>query len=508
MKVQIENLGKLKKIEYEVGRLTILCGHNNTGKTYAMYALYGLLSYAQGYEDQIFGGGNKISREEVLIKKVTAVYENLDLSRFLVAPNRSEKRLGKKWEFDRHYQIPIEEVFSLLKLEAVWKIIAEHFNEIWLWDAVGVKNKTKLKSILMVERDQDILQYGLNHFLSLLDKRGFARICREKKMVNVVFNYKQKILNIICQDKVLNSNLIFLSEELVDVIVEFGIVLASLVYTRTFCNKVHISTVERSGISMFSDELTIAKNKFVTELLDNEKVTADDIRKITMNMKYATPVKDNIAFMGYECRKQTEQESFIVKKYPEIIALFKQIANGRYTVDEYGTIRHYPNKSKKSLTLSESSSAIRALSDLSFYLHQLAQRDDLLMIDEPELNLHPDNQRLMARLIAMLVNADIKVMMTTHSDYLVREFNTLIMMKNQKDKNPTKTNKLMKKYGYDNLALLTADQCRATFVKNNTHGNAEFTKINIDPFYGVITENFDRTIQNMQDIQDDLCFIK
>jgi predicted ATPase len=130
------------------------------------------------------------------------------------------------------------------------------------------------------------------------------------------------------------------------------------------------------------------------------------------------------------------------------------------------------------------------------------------MIDEPELNLHPDNQRLMARLIAMLVNVGIKVMMTTHSDYLVREFNTLIMMQNQHNKYPEKTNRLMKKYGYDNLALLTADQCRASFVKNNAYGNAEFTKIYIDPFYGIITENFDRTIQNMQDIQDDLCFIK
>lgn len=45
MKVTIENLGPLRKAEYEVGDLTLICGENNTGKTYATYALYGFLNY-------------------------------------------------------------------------------------------------------------------------------------------------------------------------------------------------------------------------------------------------------------------------------------------------------------------------------------------------------------------------------------------------------------------------------------------------------------------------------
>ena len=43
MKVIIENLGVLKKAEFELGDLTLICGHNNTGKTYATYALFGFL---------------------------------------------------------------------------------------------------------------------------------------------------------------------------------------------------------------------------------------------------------------------------------------------------------------------------------------------------------------------------------------------------------------------------------------------------------------------------------
>lgn len=50
------------------------------------------------------------------------------------------------------------------------------------------------------------------------------------------------------------------------------------------------------------------------------------------------------------------------------------------------------------------------------------------MVDEPELNLHPENQRKVARLLAALVNFGIKVFITTHSDYILKELNTLIML--------------------------------------------------------------------------------
>ena len=44
MKVTVKDLGILKQAEFEVGDLTVICGANNTGKTYATYALYGFLA--------------------------------------------------------------------------------------------------------------------------------------------------------------------------------------------------------------------------------------------------------------------------------------------------------------------------------------------------------------------------------------------------------------------------------------------------------------------------------
>ena len=81
------------------------------------------------------------------------------------------------------------------------------------------------------------------------------------------------------------------------------------------------------------------------------------------------------------------------------------------------------------MTMDESSSAVRSLLDIGFYLRHVANPGDLLMVDEPELNLHPENQRLIARLFARIVNLGIKVFITTHSDYIIKELNTLIMLK-------------------------------------------------------------------------------
>jgi len=45
MKVSVKNLGILKEADFTVGDLTIICGTNNTGKTYATYSLYGFLKF-------------------------------------------------------------------------------------------------------------------------------------------------------------------------------------------------------------------------------------------------------------------------------------------------------------------------------------------------------------------------------------------------------------------------------------------------------------------------------
>ncbi len=45
MKIIVENLGTIRYGELELGNFTVLCGKNNSGKTYVTYALYGFIDF-------------------------------------------------------------------------------------------------------------------------------------------------------------------------------------------------------------------------------------------------------------------------------------------------------------------------------------------------------------------------------------------------------------------------------------------------------------------------------
>ena len=49
MKFTIKNTGAIKKAEIEFGDLTILCGKNNTGKTYITYNAFNYIDAIRYY---------------------------------------------------------------------------------------------------------------------------------------------------------------------------------------------------------------------------------------------------------------------------------------------------------------------------------------------------------------------------------------------------------------------------------------------------------------------------
>ena len=74
-------------------------------------------------------------------------------------------------------------------------------------------------------------------------------------------------------------------------------------------------------------------------------------------------------------------------------------------------------------TLDHTSSMVSELAPLVLFLKYLVNPGDLLVLEEPESHLHPAAQRELARGIARLVNAGVKVLVTTHSDTFVSQLN-------------------------------------------------------------------------------------
>lgn len=78
------------------------------------------------------------------------------------------------------------------------------------------------------------------------------------------------------------------------------------------------------------------------------------------------------------------------------------------------------------LDLYNASSSIKQLAPLLLYLRYRAAPGQLLIIDEPEMNLHPEGQAKLLEALAMLTNLGVHVLLTTHSPYIMAHLNNLI----------------------------------------------------------------------------------
>jgi AAA15 family ATPase/GTPase len=79
------------------------------------------------------------------------------------------------------------------------------------------------------------------------------------------------------------------------------------------------------------------------------------------------------------------------------------------------------------IDLYNASSSIKQLTPLLLYLRYRAVSGDLLIIDEPEMNLHPESQAKLLEALAVLVKLGVKVLLTTHSPYFMAHLNNLII---------------------------------------------------------------------------------
>ena len=90
-------------------------------------------------------------------------------------------------------------------------------------------------------------------------------------------------------------------------------------------------------------------------------------------------------------------------------------------------IRLFIKNKKFSIDLYNASSSIKQLTPLILYLKYKAKENDLLIIDEPEMNLHPSSLAKLLEIITLLVNMKLNVFLTTHSPYLMSHLNNLVL---------------------------------------------------------------------------------
>ena len=79
-----------------------------------------------------------------------------------------------------------------------------------------------------------------------------------------------------------------------------------------------------------------------------------------------------------------------------------------------------------SIPVFRASSMVTELAPIIMFLRSFVTNGDLLIIDEPEAHLHPAAQQQMAAALAFMVRSGLRVLITTHSHYMVEQLSAFV----------------------------------------------------------------------------------
>ena len=128
----------------------------------------------------------------------------------------------------------------------------------------------------------------------------------------------------------------------------------------------------------------------------------------------------------YEDDRATNKPMNTLADALENKVLAGQILTTRPSSDGYPEFVYRPESTEQDIRLTRASSMVSELAPVVLFLRGTIGRDDMLIIEEPEAHLHPAAQTQMAATLARMVRAGVRVVVTTHSDWLLKEIGNLM----------------------------------------------------------------------------------
>lgn len=183
----------------------------------------------------------------------------------------------------------------------------------------------------------------------------------------------------------------------------------------------HILPVERNSIYTFSKELSIQKQEFLdrAQELSSKNSNRDPFHWLMRrSTRYPLPIRD-----GLEIAEDLNNFSKTKTKFFELAEEIEdELLQGKVVVTKDGDVQYSSSKAKtKKIPIHLTASIVKTLSSLVFYLKHIATDNELIIIDEPELNLHPNNQVYLTRIFAKLINNGFRLLLSTHTVIILCE---------------------------------------------------------------------------------------
>lgn len=449
MILKIENLGIVKQANIDLSKeLILFCGPNNTGKTYVSYLLQAFLSAKVPPSGQ------------------------------MLSAKLSELQNNGYFEFNR------DDILLFLNLWCA--TVTEDLGTIF-----GISDEvcTKLFKGLTLNVDYSEEEYSQickqEFQVSLANDKLKATFSKAKDSNRVSCEYKSEAVFDAAWNRLSLS--LFISN------IFRGLILGHF-------GSVRMLTVERNSIYTFKTELSISRNELIDRIQQNADKSEFNVLDLvnSSSRRYPQAVRSSLRIAN-----DLENVQKSTSPYADIANLIEQdLLHGEVSMTKNGDVEFHAFSMAKSrkLPFHLSSSIVKTMSSFVIYLRHLAQENDTLIIDEPEMNFHPDVQCVLAQIFAILVHRNLKVVVSTHSDYILRELNALVMLSSFKDTD-AEIKSIIDRYGYTDEMKLSPMKLNVLYFQRS-NGIRKYVTVQPLPIEkdGFDVPSIDETINRQNEV--------
>lgn len=426
MKITFSNLGSIKETILDLRPLTVIIGPNNSNKTYISYSTYGLW---------------KFIRQHGRLGEMPWMFKQVDKSTFTTKIEASFFEKFSNWSDNtvKDFKKALTNFFA----DSSGKLFADttfkvEYTPLEMERALANLIKAKysasyLPEVLSISREADTLTVNIERPESNGEERRISRF----EIGRTVFS--EVVRNLVPQPFVLPAER------------------NAFIITYKMLGNRRYKFLRETQRSLFSGRVPKTRQ---LELLKEQ----GDIR-------YPEPIEDFLEFLeDIELQKNLKIDLKKKSEFQKLADLIEfQIQNKNKTnllPTRFGG-REIKVSVKRGLSIDlyNASSSIKQLAPLLLYLRYRASRNDLLIIDEPEMNLHPESQARLLEILGMLVNEGVNVLLTTHSPYFMSHLNNLVDPKPEDSEGEEK--QASRLYLEDKRAFLSSEQVGAYEMRDN-----------------------------------------
>ena len=423
MKITFHNLGALKEAEIDQRPLTVFVGPNNAGKTWAAYAIAG-----------IFGPWGYTTYSHAYVQgELQETYPTLD--NFVEQVIKTGSGTFDLVQFTTDYA---EKYFNSVA----------HFVQAWMAEYMS----TDLVSFENLDVSIDLSTDKANIIKQIINFSTSGAISGAKDKTELTYRKargKKEFLAYNSFQNISSDEMTFEEQSIEplppEIQKEFLIKAVLRLLHRSVYPFVRIFPTERT--TFIAHPYQIIKIEQKEEADQNQALQQRKNKSILGPLGYFLAMMQSTYEIETSDRIQRAREARNNQKIREYIALadlLEEILGGKVQYSGPSLISQpiqYPAQDVMfqpieggKLEISIASSMVKELSPLLFYLRYLAKPGELIIIDEPEMNLHPEAQVKIIEFLALLVNAGLYVLITTHSPYIVDHLTNLIKASEVEDK--------------------------------------------------------------------------